>query len=98
MPSRVDTYCDAITSQNINGAVLAMCDMSELKAVLNMSFGDWEIFHMVLSKMRRMGRNAAKQRLLSENIGRYSQNYYNKYSARWVLRPPSVRGVEVAKP
>ena len=78
MPSRVDTYCDAITSQNINGAVLAMCDMSELKAVLNMSFGDWEIFHMVLSKMRRMGRNAAKQRLLSENIGRYSQRWESR--------------------
>ena len=35
---------------------------------------------MVLSKMRRMGRNAAKQRLLSENIGRYyTQNDSNKY-------------------
>jgi len=45
--SRVDAYCDAITSQNIGGAVLSHCKIDELKNVLNMNFGDWELFQLV---------------------------------------------------
>ena len=61
MASRVDTYCDAILAQNITGSVLAACQVAELKSVLNMSFGDWEIFNMVLAKMRRMHNNQGSQ-------------------------------------
>lgn len=52
MPTRVDTYCDAIASQNISGAVLAHCSLTELKSVLNMNFGDWEMFQLVLTSLR----------------------------------------------
>ena len=53
MNARVDTYCDAIQAQNISGTVLAKCSLDELKSVLNMNFGDWELFHMVIMKMRK---------------------------------------------
>ena len=52
--SCVDTYCDAIVSQNISGAVLARCDLQELKSVLNMNFGDWEIFQWTLDSLRQL--------------------------------------------
>ena len=32
--NRVDAYCDAVTSQNISGAVLSHCKIEELKTVL----------------------------------------------------------------
>ena len=52
--SCVDTYCDAIVSQNISGAVLARCNLQELKSVLNMNFGDWEIFQWTLDSLRQL--------------------------------------------
>ena len=70
MASRVDTYCDAILAQNITGSVLAACQVVELKSVLNMSFGDWEIFNMVLAKMRRNSHGGqGKHRSVSESRG-----------------------------
>ena len=56
MPGRIDTYCDAIASQNISGAVLAHCSIPELKSVLNMNFGDWEIFQQIVVSMREAER------------------------------------------
>ena len=48
----VDTYCSSIVSNNITGQVLLHCDVNELKSVLNMNFGDWELFKLVLNGMR----------------------------------------------
>ena len=50
--SRITNYCDVIVNQNISGAVLAHCNISELKNVLTMNFGDWEIFQLVLLSLR----------------------------------------------
>jgi len=52
MVSRIDSYCDTLSSQNVSGAVLAHCNIQELKSVLGMNFGDWEIFHLVLVSLR----------------------------------------------
>ena len=41
---RVAEYHTNLRSQNINGRVLALCDMEELKCYLNMTFGDWNLF------------------------------------------------------
>ena len=57
MNTRVDTYCDAIQSQNISGTVLSKCSLDELKSVLNMNFGDWELFHLSVLKMRKREKN-----------------------------------------
>jgi len=48
----LDTYCATIVSNNITGRVLANCEVSELKNVLNMNFGDWELFKITLLGMR----------------------------------------------
>merc|ERR1712168_146343 len=50
--SMLDTYCATIMSNNITGRVLANCEVSELKNVLNMNFGDWELFKITLLGMR----------------------------------------------
>ena len=47
-----DTYCASILSNNINGQVLLHCEVTELRSVINMNFGDWELFMLVLSAMR----------------------------------------------
>ena len=65
MSSRLDTYCDAVISQNINGAVLAHCNINELKSVLNMNFGDWEMFQLVLLSLRDHEKTNKRQRKLS---------------------------------
>ncbi|KAK9503786.1 hypothetical protein O3M35_010270 [Rhynocoris fuscipes] len=50
--SEVPNYMAKIQSNNINGRVLLHCNLQELKAVLNMNFGDWEMFRIVLVKLR----------------------------------------------
>uniref|UniRef100_A0A146L198 Kinase D-interacting substrate n=1 Tax=Lygus hesperus TaxID=30085 RepID=A0A146L198_LYGHE len=51
-PSQISSYLSTIQSNNINGKVLAHCDLNELKKVLNMSFGDWEMFRIVVTRLR----------------------------------------------
>ena len=62
MSSRVDTYCDAIQAQNISGTVLSNCSLDELKSVLNMNFGDWELFHMAILQQRRQEKRLISRR------------------------------------
>ena len=50
--SMVETYCASIISNNINGQVLLHCEVPELRSVINMNFGDWELFKLVLTAMR----------------------------------------------
>ena len=45
-------YCMAISKHNINGKVLQHCEIPELKNVIGMNFGDWEMFKMMLVAMR----------------------------------------------
>lgn len=51
-PAAVKQYTDVIKQNNINGRVLIHCDLDELKKLLNMSFGDWEMFKVVIVSMR----------------------------------------------
>ncbi len=44
--NRIESYCEAVMTQNISGAVLSHCKIDELKSVLNMNFGDWELFQV----------------------------------------------------
>ena len=48
-----DSCKEIIIQQNINGTVLQHCHVSELKDVLKINFGDWEILKMVLLDMRK---------------------------------------------
>ncbi|XP_014273864.1 kinase D-interacting substrate of 220 kDa isoform X5 [Halyomorpha halys] len=60
--SNVSHYISQVTKHNITGKVLKNCDMDELKRVLKMNFGDWEIFRMVLSALRVIDDSATNSR------------------------------------
>ncbi|XP_025602086.2 kinase D-interacting substrate of 220 kDa B isoform X3 [Athalia rosae] len=49
---QVSRYKNVIRDNNINGRVLLHCDLQELKKVLQMAFGDWELFRMVIVSLR----------------------------------------------
>ncbi|KAK3930848.1 Kinase D-interacting substrate of 220 kDa [Frankliniella fusca] len=51
-PTQVARYTGIIREHNINGRVLLHCDLDELKKVLKMSFGDWELFRMLAVALR----------------------------------------------
>ena len=55
----VDTYCHTITSNNIDGRVLLHCKLDDLKSVLNMNFGDWETFKLVVEALREDEQNSS---------------------------------------
>jgi len=41
---QISTYQTVITENNINGKVLATCDLNELGHIMGMTFGDWQLF------------------------------------------------------
>ncbi|GAB6020752.1 hypothetical protein CHUAL_003414 [Chamberlinius hualienensis] len=51
-PSYLKKYKETIKESNINGRVLMFCDVDELKKVMKMSFGDWELFRVTLLSLR----------------------------------------------
>ncbi|XP_072490382.1 kinase D-interacting substrate of 220 kDa isoform X5 [Notamacropus eugenii] len=50
--SMIPQYCATIKKANINGRVLAQCNIEELKKEMNMHFGDWHLFRSVVLDMR----------------------------------------------
>lgn len=48
----VPKYTKIIKENNINGRVLLNCDLQELKCLLQMSFGDWEMFKAIIINLR----------------------------------------------
>ncbi|XP_026671715.1 kinase D-interacting substrate of 220 kDa B isoform X3 [Ceratina calcarata] len=53
-PNMTSQYKQVIKENNINGRVLLHCDLEELKKVVKMSFGDWELFRMVIVSLREL--------------------------------------------
>lgn len=51
-PSMLPQYCATIKKANINGRVLAQCNIEELKKEMNMNFGDWHLFRSTVLEMR----------------------------------------------
>lgn len=47
-------YVANLRDNNINGKVLACCDLSELKSELQMTFGDWQVFKDWIMKQREL--------------------------------------------
>ncbi|XP_046390035.1 kinase D-interacting substrate of 220 kDa B isoform X2 [Ischnura elegans] len=52
MPSLVPVYQETIKENNLSGRVIMHCDLDELKKVLKMNFGDWELFRMLVIALR----------------------------------------------
>ncbi|XP_032651074.1 kinase D-interacting substrate of 220 kDa isoform X4 [Chelonoidis abingdonii] len=50
--SMLPQYSATIRKANINGRVLAQCNIDELKREMNMNFGDWHLFRSAVLEMR----------------------------------------------
>lgn len=49
---QLPSYQTQLQDNNISGAVLSNCELSELRNVLRMSFGDWELFKNLVIVLR----------------------------------------------
>lgn len=68
-PSMLPQYCATVRKANINGRVLAQCNIDELKKEMNMNFGDWHLFRSTVLEMRNAENQVVPEdpRALSEN-------------------------------
>ncbi|XP_008591734.1 PREDICTED: kinase D-interacting substrate of 220 kDa isoform X1 [Galeopterus variegatus] len=67
--SMLPQYCATIKKANINGRVLAQCNIDELKKEMNMNFGDWHLFRSTVLEMRNAENQVVPEdpRFLNEN-------------------------------
>ncbi|XP_069871321.1 kinase D-interacting substrate of 220 kDa isoform X5 [Dipodomys merriami] len=67
--SMLPQYCATIKKANINGRVLAQCNIDELKKEMNMNFGDWHLFRSTVLEMRNAESQVVPEdaRFLNEN-------------------------------
>ena len=68
--ARLYDYRNILKSQNINGRVLAVCDMDELKCYLNMTFGDWNLFKQWVYG-KRMGSDGEEESETTSRLAFY---------------------------
>ncbi|XP_077502439.1 ankyrin repeat-rich membrane spanning [Amblyomma americanum] len=66
--SRVPDYQGTLTRHNIHGQVLLTCNISELREVLAMTFGDWEIFKMAILSLREQEYQRAQPSAAPEDV------------------------------
>nr|XP_006820261.1 PREDICTED: kinase D-interacting substrate of 220 kDa-like isoform X1 [Saccoglossus kowalevskii] len=52
----IPKYQARVAENNINGHVLLQCDVDELKKVLGMTFGDWQLFRAMVIRIRNQER------------------------------------------
>ncbi|XP_050529319.1 kinase D-interacting substrate of 220 kDa B-like [Daktulosphaira vitifoliae] len=50
--SNIAKYTQIIKENNLTGCVILHCNLNDLKNVLKMNFGDWELFRIVLLALR----------------------------------------------
>ena len=48
----IPEYQERLRQHNINGMVLCNCEMTDLKGVMHMTFGDWELFRAMIESLR----------------------------------------------
>uniref|UniRef100_A0A8D0H834 Kinase D-interacting substrate of 220 kDa n=1 Tax=Sphenodon punctatus TaxID=8508 RepID=A0A8D0H834_SPHPU len=68
--SMLPQYSATIKKANINGRVLAQCNVDELKKEMNMNFGDWHLFRSTILEMRNTENQAVNEdsRTASEHV------------------------------
>lgn len=52
LESAFDRLSEALQANAISGRVLMHCDLNELKSLLGLSFGHWEIFRLLINCLR----------------------------------------------
>nr|XP_018906405.1 PREDICTED: kinase D-interacting substrate of 220 kDa-like isoform X3 [Bemisia tabaci] len=78
-PSQLPQYLQVIQQNNINGRVLLHCDLDELKKILSMNFGDWELFKITIVSLRAQEMTLVSQQdeLPGRNV-RFNNNPSNR--------------------
>ena len=51
-PESLQQYKTVVKQNNINGKVLLHCDIDDLKKLLQMNFGDWEMYKVMIVSLR----------------------------------------------
>lgn len=64
-------YQMQLKDHNINGKVLAACDLNELRDAMQMAFGDWQLFKAWILTARTR-EQAASTRYLQISIARFA--------------------------
>ncbi|XP_009696872.1 PREDICTED: kinase D-interacting substrate of 220 kDa-like [Cariama cristata] len=59
--SMLPQYSATIRKANINGRVLAQCNIDELKKEMSMNFGDWHLFRSMILEMRNSENQAVQE-------------------------------------
>ncbi|XP_061551611.1 kinase D-interacting substrate of 220 kDa B isoform X2 [Phycodurus eques] len=77
-------YTSTVKKANINGRVLAQCNLDELKKEMEMNFGDWQLFRGMVMEQR----HAESQALLQDEARAASEQGNSMYSGE-----PSRRSV-----
>ncbi|XP_055630398.1 kinase D-interacting substrate of 220 kDa isoform X2 [Toxorhynchites rutilus septentrionalis] len=76
----------------ISGRVLSYCDLDELKTVLKLNFGHWEIFKMLITSLREnnISRNQKKSTTYAKGSGDSSEVTDSMTSSTQTSATPSV--------
>ncbi|XP_071550191.1 uncharacterized protein Arms isoform X4 [Panulirus ornatus] len=82
------SYKDRFVEHNINGKVLLHCDLDDLKKVLNMNFGDWELFRVLILGMRD---READDDFISKNV-RFADPHMQQHGGHSVEDVPDDSG------
>ncbi|XP_064638035.1 kinase D-interacting substrate of 220 kDa B-like isoform X2 [Lineus longissimus] len=80
----VQKYQEEIFVNNINGFVLYNCDLDELKPVLGMNFGDWQLFKAMILALRSREEEAlsgvpSSDRYMNHYLAISSENLHMEY-------------------
>ncbi|KAK3576077.1 hypothetical protein CHS0354_014081 [Potamilus streckersoni] len=80
-PSMLSVYQQSVCENNLTGLVLANCDMSELGKVMEMKFGDWQLFRSAVEALKEEEEiNFEQDQRLSEPL--LSPSYNGSVSRR----------------
>ncbi|XP_065074364.1 kinase D-interacting substrate of 220 kDa-like isoform X8 [Ochlerotatus camptorhynchus] len=88
----LDKLSPVLRENAISGRVLTYCSLDELKSVLNLSFGHWEIFKMLILQLRENNatRKQAKTTTFAKSVGDSLELTDNIPTSTQSSAPPSV--------
>lgn len=72
--SALGQYRSVLKENNVNGRVLLHCDMDELKKLLRMNFGDWEMFRVMIVSLRQQEMTVVMRQDEAKNVRFVAKN------------------------
>ncbi|KAK2701464.1 hypothetical protein QYM36_019879, partial [Artemia franciscana] len=95
--SRLQEMADVLKLNNICGRVLLLCSLEDLKPVLNMNFGDWELFKSLVLALRNReaslpaSRSIDQPQMSHRSVVRHDSNA-SIYDKQITLEEQSIHG------